>query len=109
MCRPRYYVKSLTVQDTFRPHQLCWGDREMGTAISCIKYSQVACLAYVKVSRSSSAASSLHAVVLRAGVFRAKIVAVITVTCYRWTRKRKRKCVCMYAYTEALDVHHFLS
>ena len=25
-----------------RPHQLCWGDWEMGTAISCIEYSQVA-------------------------------------------------------------------
>ena len=25
-----------------RPHQLCWGDREMGTTISCIKCSQVA-------------------------------------------------------------------
>ena len=25
-----------------RPHQLCWGDQEMGTAISCTKYSQVA-------------------------------------------------------------------
>ena len=25
-----------------RPHQLRWGDREMGTAISCIKCSQVA-------------------------------------------------------------------
>ena len=25
-----------------RPHQLCWGDREMGTAISCTECSQVA-------------------------------------------------------------------
>ena len=25
-----------------RPHQLRWGDREMGTAISCIECSQVA-------------------------------------------------------------------
>ena len=25
-----------------RPHQLCWGDREMGTAISCIECSQLA-------------------------------------------------------------------
>ena len=39
--RPRCYSKSPTAQDAFRPipgliHQLCWGDRKMGTAILCI-------------------------------------------------------------------------
>ena len=37
-----------------RPHQLRWGDREMGTAISCIKYSQVTGFIQ-KVGRSSYA------------------------------------------------------
>ena len=55
-----------------RPHQLRWGDREMGTAISCTECSQVAGLIQ-KVGRSSSKASSL-----RAAVFRLKIVAIIT-------------------------------
>ena len=32
--RPRCYAKSSTVQDTFWPIP-GWGDREMGTAISC--------------------------------------------------------------------------
>jgi len=41
-----------------RPHQLHWGDREMVTARSCIKCSQVAGLIQ-KVGRSSSEASSL--------------------------------------------------
>ena len=37
-----------------RPHQLCWGDREMGTAIiSCVECSQVAGLIQ-KVGRDSS-------------------------------------------------------
>ena len=30
------------VLDNTRPHQLCWGDREMGTAISCTECSQMA-------------------------------------------------------------------
>ena len=37
-----------------RPHQLRWGDREMGTAISYIKCSQVTDL-ILKVGRSSYA------------------------------------------------------
>ena len=51
------------VSTNTRPHQLCWGDREMGTAISCIKYSQVAGLIQ-RVGRSSSEASSLCAAVM---------------------------------------------
>jgi len=47
-----------------RPHQLPWGDREMGTAISCIKRSQVAGLIQ-RVGRSSLEASSLCATVFR--------------------------------------------
>ena len=35
-----------------RPHQLCWGDWDMGTAISCTKCSQMAGLIQ-KVGRSS--------------------------------------------------------
>ena len=42
-----------------RPHQLCWGDGEMGTAISCTECSQVAGLIQ-KIGRSSSKASSLN-------------------------------------------------
>ena len=51
-----------------RPHQLRWGDQEMGTAISCIKRSQVAGLIQ-RVGRSSLEASSLRAAVLRAAFF----------------------------------------
>ena len=44
--RPRCYAKSPTVLGhvlvNTRPHQLCWGDRKMGTTISCTKCSQVA-------------------------------------------------------------------
>jgi len=40
--------KSPIVQDTFQPipHQLQWGDREMGSAISCTGCSQAAGLTY---------------------------------------------------------------
>ena len=42
-----------------RPHQLRWGDREMGTAISCTKCSQVAGLIQklVETPRSSKVPS----------------------------------------------------
>ena len=30
------------VSANIRPHQLCWGDRKMGTPISCIEGSQMA-------------------------------------------------------------------
>ena len=40
------------VSTTTRPHQLCWGDREMGTAISCTKCSQMSGL-FQRVGRSS--------------------------------------------------------
>ena len=57
-----------------RPHQLCWGDREMGTAISCTKCSQVAGLIQklVETPRSSKA-PSLLAAVLRAAVLCAAV------------------------------------
>ena len=50
-----------------------WGDGEMGTAISCTKYSQIAGLIQ-KVGRDSPKAPSLRAAVLRAAVFRSKTV-----------------------------------
>ena len=53
-----------------RPHQLHWGDREMGTAISCTECSQP----YSKIGKESSKAPSLRAAVLRAAVFCSKIV-----------------------------------
>ena len=46
-----------------RPHQLHWGDREMGTAISCIECSQVADL-ILKGGREFLKAPSLRAAVL---------------------------------------------
>ena len=58
-----------------RPHQLRWGDREVGTAISCTKCSQVAGLIQKLVEPPrSSKAPSLCAAVLRAAVFRSKIL-----------------------------------
>ena len=54
--------KSLTAQDGFlantRPHQLHWGDWEMGTTISCTESSQVAGFIQ-KAGRSASEAPSL--------------------------------------------------
>ena len=62
-----------------RPHQLRWGDWEMGTAISCTKWSQVAGLIQkLETPRTSKALSLRPAVlrpaVLRAAVFRSKIL-----------------------------------
>ena len=45
-----------------KPHQLCWVDREMGTAVSCTECSQVASLIQM-VGESSSKALSLCATV----------------------------------------------
>ena len=58
-----------------RPHQLRWGDRAMGTAISCTKCSQVAGLIQklVETPRSSKV-QSLHPAVLRAAAFRSNIL-----------------------------------
>ena len=63
-----------------RPHQLRWGDREMGTAIPCIKCSQVAGFIQ-KIGRSASEALSLSTAVLRTAIFRSKIVAFVIVAC----------------------------
>ena len=49
---------------TVRPHQLCWGDWEVGTAISCTKCSHVAGLIHM-TDRSSLTVVSLHAAVLQ--------------------------------------------
>ena len=76
-----------------RPLQLHWGDREMGTAISCTKCSQVAGFIQ-RVGRSSSEASSL-----RVGVLRSKIIAIVIVTCYRCTHKRK----CVHAAVDLIQ------
>ena len=58
-----------------RPHQLRWGDQEMGTAISCTKCSQVAGLIQklVETPRNSKA-PSLCPAVLRVAVFHLKIL-----------------------------------
>ena len=58
-----------------RPHQLRWGDREMETAISCTKCSQVAGLIQklVKTPRSSKV-PSLRPAVPRAAAFRPNIL-----------------------------------
>ena len=62
-----------------RYHQLRWGDRAMGTAISCTECSQVAGLIQklVETPRSSKA-PSLHAAVLCAAVFHSKILHMYT-------------------------------
>ena len=57
-----------------RPHQLHWGDWEMGTVISCIECSQVRWLALFKVGRDSSKPPSFHATVFHAAVFHLKIL-----------------------------------
>ena len=61
-------VDAQGVSANTRPHQLRWGDREMGTVISYTECSQMAGLIQ-KVGSVSSKAPSL-----RAAVFRSKIV-----------------------------------
>ena len=58
-----------------RPHQLRWGDRETGTAISCTKNSQVAGLIQKleEIPRSSKV-PSLRPAVLCAAAFRSNIL-----------------------------------
>ena len=56
-----------------RPHQLRWGDQEMGTATSCTECRQGS-WPYSKVGRDSSKAPSLRAAVLCVAVFRSKIL-----------------------------------
>ena len=58
-----------------KPHQLRWGDREMGTAISCTKCSQVAGLIQklVETPRNSKA-PSLRPAVFCAAAFRSNIL-----------------------------------
>ena len=53
-----------------RPHQLRWGDQEMGTAISCTKCSQVAGLIQKLVETPRSSKTPF----LRAAVFHSKIL-----------------------------------
>ena len=69
-----------------RPHQLRWGDREMGTAIiSCVECSQVAGLIQ-KVGRDSSKSTvSSRAAVLRVAVLRVAVlrVAVLRAAVFR--------------------------
>ena len=59
-----------------RPHQPCWGDWEMGTAISCIEYSLVAGFIQKLVERDSLKAPSLHTAVLYNSAFVRPIVSV---------------------------------
>ena len=40
LCKVTHYAGLVSVNT--RPHQLCWGDQEMGTAVSCIECSQLA-------------------------------------------------------------------
>ena len=76
-----------------RPHQLRWGDREMGTAIiSCVECSQVAGLIQ-KVGRDSSkstvsSCSCPSCSVLRAAVFRSHSDRVIVERHVLSVRKR---------------------
>ena len=70
-----YPLPAEHVSANTKPHQLCWGDQEMETAISYTECSQMAGLIQ-KVSIESSKASSLCAAALHASVFRSKIVAI---------------------------------
>ena len=72
-----------------RPHQLHWGNQEMGTAISCIECSQMAGIVQKSVETRESTVSScsclfmqlsLRATVLRAAVFHLKIVQAVVCT-----------------------------
>ena len=57
-----------------RPHQLCWGDREMGTAISCIECSQVAGLIQKLVETPRK-----HGLFVRLSFVRGSCVAIIII------------------------------
>ena len=65
--RPRHFAKLPNMEDTFRqvntrPHQLHWGDREIGITIAFTEYSLVAGLPQ-KVSRSPKKTPSLHVII----------------------------------------------
>ena len=60
------------------PHQLCWGDGEMGTATSFIKCSQMADFNQM-LCRTSSKLSSLHAAVFHAIVLHPTVYCVADV------------------------------
>ena len=64
-----------------RPHQLCWGNREMGTAISCTESSQVADLIQ-KVGRSSSKACIMIDTWIMSAPCHAFIVHVLCCACF---------------------------
>ena len=57
-----------------RPHQLHWGDQDMGTAISCTKCGQAADLIQKVCTVSFLKASSLYAAVLCAAVLCAAVL-----------------------------------
>ena len=67
---------SLTGLDVIHSHPLHWGDREMGTAISCTECSHMTGLIQKVVARDSLKAPSLHAVVLRTAVYERKIWSI---------------------------------
>ena len=43
-----------------RPHQLLWGDQEMGTAISCTKCSWMASLIHITVESSLQVVANVY-------------------------------------------------
>ena len=83
LCKVTHYAGRVSANT--RPHQLRWGDQEMGTAISCTKCSQVAGLIQklVETPRNSKA-PPLRPAVLRAAVFHLKILCSdrIIVNCH---------------------------
>ena len=89
-----------------RPHQLRWGDREMGTAISCTEYSQVAGLIQ-ETPRKHQLFVQLFFVQL--SFIRRCCVAIVIVDRHMYVLSvHKRVLACARTHTEVLEVPEVL-
>ena len=84
-----------------RPHQLRWGDREIGTAISCTECSQVAGLIQKSVETSRKHRLFLQLFFMQLSFVRRSYVVIVIVDrhmCVLSVRKRVR------AHAEVLEI-----
>ena len=83
-----------------RPHQLRWGDREVGTAISCTECSQVAGLIQKSVETPRKHRLFVQLFFVQLSFVRRSYVAI--------DRHVLSTCACARAHTEALEVPEVL-
>ena len=74
-------MQSPTVLEIFLPHQLHWGDREMGTAISCTECSQVAGLIQKSVETPRKHHLFVQLFFMQLSFVRRSCVAIVIIDC----------------------------